>query len=58
MITTCTKRVMDLLKSSSLEIKDRSHKIAVRLEIDRMLQKKLEMLESQLGYLGKLCPSR
>jgi len=44
--------VMDLLKSVESEIKDRSHKIAVRLEIEPDAPKKtLKMLESQLGIL-------
>jgi polyphosphate kinase len=42
--------VMDLLKSVESEIKDRSHKIAVRLEIESDAPKKtLRMLVAQLG---------
>jgi polyphosphate kinase len=44
--------VMDLLKSVESEIKDRTHQIAVRLEIEADAPKKtIRMLESQLGIL-------
>ena len=44
--------VMDLLKSVESEIKDRTHQIAVRLEIEADAPKKtLQMLENQLGIL-------
>ena len=46
--------VMDLLKSVESEIKDRSHMIAVRLEIEQDAPKKtLKMLEAQLGVEEK-----
>jgi polyphosphate kinase len=46
--------VMDLLKSVESEIKERSHMIAVRLEIEQDAPKKtLKMLEAQLGVEEK-----
>ncbi|MFA5309910.1 MAG: polyphosphate kinase 1 [Dehalococcoidales bacterium] len=44
------EEVMDLLKSVEYEINDRSHKIAVRLEIEKDTPKKtMKMLAEQLG---------